>query len=336
MGGAPEPPAAAGGVRLAGPVGPGGERIAFRSDIEGLRAVAVLAVLLYHARVPGFAGGYVGVDVFFAVSGFLITSILLREGDSTGTIALPAFWARRVRRLLPASMLVVVVTLAVARVALDPLAQRAANHDGLLAALGVVINTVFAFREVDYLHGAAAGPFQHYWSLALEETFYLVWPVVVWAVVRRGRAVLGVVAGVGAAASFLLCIRWTTSPGAPLAFFLLPARAWELLVGAVAALGAPRLARLPRAVGWAGLVAVAVAVCGFDDLTLFPGWAAALPVFGTVALLLAPHGPVRVLGTRALGWWGARSYSIYLWHWPAVVLAEALRRVDVDGAHGVA
>lgn len=305
----------------------------FRGDIEGLRAIAVLAVLAYHAGVPGLTGGYVGVDVFLVVSGFLITSLLVREARATGSIALGTFWARRVRRLVPASALVVVVTVVASRWLVDPLTQRDVAWDGVLAALGFVINTVFTFRSVDYLT-AVEGPFQHYWSLALEETFYLVWPVVVMVCLRRraarsGTTLLTTVAIAAWAASLIACVRLTRPSDNAVAFFLLPTRAWELLTGALLALAVTRLRMSPRTqrslgvVGWAGMVAIVAAIVVFDRATAFPGFAAMLPVGATAAVLSARNatdGPRRLLERAPLQWLGARSYTIYLWHWPVLVL----------------
>jgi peptidoglycan/LPS O-acetylase OafA/YrhL len=304
-------------------------RTEFRPDIEGMRAVAVLAVLLYHGRIGPFQGGYVGVDVFFVVSGFLITSLLLRESRTTGTIDLPRFWGRRIRRLMPASCLVIVATVLASRFMLDPLTQTKVAWDGLLASLGIVINTVFAFRDVDYLN-ADINPFQHYWSLALEETFYLIWPIVVLYAMRgarHGRRLFAIVA-VAAPISLLLCILLTRR-NQPVAFFLLPTRAWELLAGAMLALLAQSRVRLNQdgvaVMGWIGLAGVALVTVKFSTTTMFPGAAATLPVAATLAMLAAggaPNGPRLVLDTAPMQWIGARSYAIYLWHWPLLTLPE--------------
>ena len=184
----------------------------FRPDIEGLRALAVVVVVLFHARVPGFEGGFVGVDVFFVVSGFLITRLLLTELARTGTISLSSFWARRARRLLPASVLVLAVTVALSRLMLDPLAQRSVATDALACA-AFVGNFVFAHRLGDYF-GAQLGevrpsPLLHFWSLAVEEQFYLVWPLTLFVATRRPRQfrrLLLTVILAGAAVSLLVSI----------------------------------------------------------------------------------------------------------------------------------
>ncbi|MGZ4725777.1 MAG: acyltransferase family protein [Ilumatobacteraceae bacterium] len=306
----------------------------FRGDIEGLRAIAVLAVLAYHAKLGPFHGGYVGVDVFFVISGFLITSLLLRDLLLLGPKALPGFWARRARRLLPGSFVVLVATLVVGRLVLDPLAQRDLMRDGL-AATTFTVNIVFAHRQNDYLASQLApSPLLHFWSLALEEQFYLGWPLLLLAATsfrRRARWLSGATIGVLLVGSLILCIRMTPQHQ-PAAFFLLPTRAWELLAGAALAVAGSVPNRIPgalRAAGaWMGLAVVVAVTMWFSDLTRFPGAAAILPVSATVLVLAAGtdgyrYGPTMLLNRRPLTWIGARSYSIYLWHWPVLVLAAA-------------
>nr|MBA3286778.1 acyltransferase [Acidimicrobiia bacterium] len=310
----------------------------FRADVEGLRAVAVVAVVAFHLRLGGFAGGFVGVDVFFVVSGYLITRLLLSEVGRTGRISLPAFWARRARRLLPASALVLVVTVVASRWMLNPLAQRSVAADAL-AAGGFVVNFVFANRLGDYF-GAQLGalepsPLLHVWSLAVEEQFYLLWPVTLLLLTRRPRQyrrlVLAVVLGVAVAS--LVASVWMTDHHPTWAFYLLPARMFELLAGAAVAVAGGAFttvnAMYRAALGWFGLAGILVAVGTYDASTPFPGTAALLPVLCTVLVLTAggrggaASGPVLVLGHPVAGWIGTRSYSIYLWHWPALVLGQA-------------
>ena len=305
----------------------------FRLDIEGLRAVAVVLVLAYHAGFWPFRAGYIGVDVFFVVSGFLITSLLVGELRRTGFITLRRFWARRARRLLPASSLVIVATLVAGYVVLDPLSVVDLAHDAVAAA-AFVINIVFAHRQSDYLTAdAAPSPLLHFWSLALEEQFYLVWPVLLQLLAGYRRRPLPFVATLVAVLwplSFVACVTLTRS-NQPWAFYSLPTRAWELLTGAGLALLATSIARVPALVraagGWAGLGAIVWAAVSFGAATPFPGPAALVPVIGTAAVIAAGPatllGPVAVLRHRALTWTGARSYSIYLWHWPALVLLAA-------------
>jgi len=307
---------------------------AFRSDIEGLRAIAVLLVVIYHARLEVLEGGLVGVDVFFVLSGFLITSLLLREIDTEGRVSLANFWARRVRRLLPASTATVLVTLVAAHWMLAPLELRSLARDAVAAA-GFVINFVFMWRSNDYFAGdsAATSPLLHFWSLALEEQFYVVWPVIfaLLARFRNPRRAAAPAIGVLVVGSFIAGW-WFTGHEPVAAFYLLPTRAWELGVGALLATGAANLGRVPSTVrmllGWGGLAGIVVSAVIINDQTPFPGYAALLPVLATAALIIsgsapARWSPARLLSVRPLQWIGKRSYSIYLWHWPAYILATS-------------
>ncbi len=323
---------------------PGGQgrRTPFRADLEGMRAVAIVAVVLYHAQVGGLSGGYVGVDVFFVLSGFLITGLLWRQLVETGTIGFADFYARRVRRLLPASALVIVATVVMASLAASPLQARPVMVDALSAAV-YVANYRFAVQGTNYLSSSAPpSPLQHYWSLGVEEQFYLLWPVLLLAgslawrrSSRRGppslAAALLVLTG-AAAASFTASLLLTRA-SQPWAFFSLPTRAWELAAGGLVALGAEALRRVPGPVaaplGWAGAAALAWAVVGFRSSTPFPGTAALLPVLGTVGVLVAgcvpgARGPVLVLKTSVFQLLGRLSYPWYLWHWPVLILTPYL------------
>ena len=295
-----------------------------RRDIQGLRAVAVLLVVLGHAGVPGLDGGYVGVDVFFVISGFLITGLLLREHRGTGRIALARFYARRAARLLPAATLVTVVTLAAAWWWLPP--ARVPGHGwDALAAAGYAVNVRLAAVATDYFAAQAASPFQHFWSLAVEEQFYLLWPLLLLAVVvrRGGRWVTAALAVVSLAFG-----AWQLTQSAPWAYFGLPGRAWELLAGALLALFA---VRVPRPVGWLGLAAIAAAAVGYDGTTPFPGVAALVPVLGAAAVIAA-GGPARWLENAPMQWLGRLSYGWYLWHWPLLVVVPAALGRDVGTA----
>jgi peptidoglycan/LPS O-acetylase OafA/YrhL len=305
----------------------------FRPDIEGLRAVAVLLVLAYHARVPGLRGGYIGVDVFYVVSGFLITGLIVRELQATGRIDLPAFYARRARRLLPAALVVIAATVLVSAIVLPPLRMVDVGGDAAAAAL-YVSNIRFAAQATDYLQAELdPSPLLHFWSLGVEEQFYLFWPALLLLVAGR-RASLARIAltiGVVAVLSFALSIVWTSTE-APLAFFLLPARAWELAVGAGLALAAGWLARIPPSIA-GGSVVLGLGLIGlgavlFDLATPFPGTAALLPVVGAALVIVGglpqPLGPVsRLVATAPMRWIGGISYSLYLWHWPVLVLPAA-------------
>ncbi|MGY1747114.1 acyltransferase family protein [Blastococcus sp. SYSU D00695] len=306
-----------------------------RVEIQALRALAVSLVVVYHVVPLRLPGGYVGVDVFFVVSGFLITGHLLREVDRSGRISLARFWARRARRLLPASLLVLLAT-AAATVLWVPQTY----WQGWLREIGAsalyVENWVLAHDAVDYLaHTNAASPAQHYWSLSTEEQFYLLWPLLILGTAAvtarfgasRRRAVAGLFV-VLTAGSFAYSL-WTTHTSHPDAYFTTPARAWEFGLGGLLAIwAATPLAgreRLRTLVGWAGFGSIAVAALTFTEATPFPGTAALLPVLGTVAVIwagaprddwsptkLAEFGPVRFLGDI--------SYSAYLWHWPFVII----------------
>jgi peptidoglycan/LPS O-acetylase OafA/YrhL len=311
------------------------EKDGFRPDIEGLRAVAVSLVLLYHAAVPGFGGGYVGVDVFFVLSGFLISGLLLRELETSGTISLTAFYARRLRRLLPAVALLIVVTVVASVAVLSPLRAGDVAADGVAAAL-YASNLRFAVQATDYLQSELApSPLLHLWSLGVEEQFYLFWPALLLLATRVRsdlRVRVGIVAAAVVVASFALSL-WLTTASAPWAFFSLPSRAWELGIGALLAVGAARLAALPRglanAAGWLGLGMIGAAGLLIDTSTPFPGTAALLPVLGTALAMLpgmrgTAEAPARFLGLRPARFLGRISYSLYLWHWPMLVLPTAV------------
>ncbi|MGW0021920.1 acyltransferase family protein [Rhodococcus sp. NPDC003382] len=338
-------------VGRADPVGPdaapsGKPSAAFRPDIEGLRAVAVLAVVLFHAGVPGIGGGFVGVDVFFVVSGFLITGLLWRDVTSTGSVRIARFYSARARRLLPAGGLVLVVTAIGSAFLLPPLQAREALGDGIASAL-YVGNYRFALRGTDYLAAdAPPSPFQHFWSLGVEEQFYLVWPALIvataWSVRhRRGGAPSAVpyvsVLVLVAAASFAVSLSWTrTLP--PWAFFSLPSRAWELAVGGLVALSVPLWRRLPgllaATAGWAGLALIVLACVRLGETTPYPGTAALLPVLGTALVIGAgcasPRlGVGRGLSLRPMRALGRLSYSWYLWHWPLLILTPAFLDRDL-------
>ncbi|MEI8080436.1 MAG: acyltransferase family protein [Actinomycetes bacterium] len=310
----------------------------FRPDVEGLRAVAVLAVVLYHAGVPGLTGGFVGVDVFFVLSGFLITGLLVGEITATGRVSISNFYARRARRILPAATTVLVATSA-ATYFLVPLLDRAAVGWDIITAGLFASNWRFAIEGNDYgTFDQAPSPVLNYWSLGVEEQFYVVWPLllVLFAIIARRRganpkAVLAVVVAVVAGASLWLSITTTTS-NQPMAFFSSPTRAWELAAGALVALLGAAAVRIPRALrallGWAGLGVIVWAVVTYSDNTLFPGKAALAPVLGTVALLVAgASGGLgslwesgRWLAIRPARYIGRLSYSWYLWHWPMLML----------------
>ena len=308
----------------------------FRPDVEGLRAVAVAVVVLFHAGVPGLGGGYVGVDVFFVISGFLITSLMVREIAGTGRVSLRRFYARRARRILPAAGLVLVTVILAAYHWLGFLRGDEIARDGVWAAL-FASNFRFAALGVDYLGSQAApSPLQHFWSLAVEEQYYVVWPVVVALLIRFGRRRwLEGCLGVAVAASFAWSVggggyfapttrAWEIGAGGLLALFSarpsarLSARAWAWL--SLWAVLRPLLRRFAGLSAWLGLGLIGIAVFGFGEGTPFPGYAAALPVAGAL-LVLAGRGDA-LLGIAPLRWLGRVSYSLYLWHWPVLIIVE--------------
>jgi peptidoglycan/LPS O-acetylase OafA/YrhL len=314
-------------------------RRGFRPDIEGLRAVAVLSVLLYHAGLP-VGAGFVGVDIFFVISGFLITGLLVTELERTGTISWVRFLGRRIRRLLPAAVLVLVVTAAFSWLVIPGLRLRSVGHD-VIGAATYVVNWVLAAREVDYLASdARPSPVQHFWSLSVEEQFYVVWPlllVLLALVLRRvgrtpDRRTVGAVLGVLVGASFLWSL-WASHTSPASSFFVTTTRVWELGVGALLAVwltGRERPAEPSSAsvaLGWAGLLALVVVAVRLPTDIEWPSAWALLPTLPTALVLWAgwhgsPHGPVRLLGSRPMVWVGGLSYSIYLWHWPVLVLGD--------------
>ncbi|WP_365696410.1 acyltransferase family protein [Nocardioides sp.] len=305
-----------------------------------MRAVAVLLVVLDHARIGPFHGGFVGVDVFFVISGFLITGLLIGEAQRTHRISLVGFYARRAKRIIPAATLVLAVTAVASYVLLNGITAVRLLKDSVWATF-FAANIKFARDETDYwAQDAATSPIQHYWSLAVEEQFYLVWPVVVlllvWLFRRHGRDRRAIVVTIAviSLASFAYGVRLTgTEPLA--AYFSTPARAWELGLGAGVAAALVRVGRLPAALlaaaSWAGLVMVGAAAVLFTEGTRVPGVAALLPVVGTALLLgggvaAASWGPQRLLSVAPMRWVGDRSYSYYLWHWPALILVAAVWR----------
>ena len=303
----------------------------YRPDIDGLRALAVLPVLLYHAGVPGFGGGFIGVDIFFVISGFLITGIIAREVDA-GTFSILHFYERRARRILPALCVMIAFVLVMASWLYLP-----GDFEGVpasaLAALGFLANVWF-FSQAGYFQGEAESmPLLHTWSLGVEEQFYIGLPVLLLVIARYAPRLRlpSVIALTGL--SFLWAFRTQALPDG-FAFYLLPPRAWELLVGALLALGAIpeiRQRRAREAISLAALAAIIGAVTLYSVDTVFPGITALPPVLGAAALIHCARGTMvgTVLSLRLPVAIGLISYSLYLWHWPLIVFAEYRQGVDL-------
>lgn len=309
--------------------GPGASAV--RVDIQVLRAVAVVLVVANHASTGAISGGYVGVDVFFVISGFLITSHLLKKPPRTGR-DLGVFWARRIRRLFPAALLVLAVTLVATRL-VAPATRWADTAWQSIASTLYVQNWALAADSVNYLAAEnAPSPVQHYWSLSVEEQFYLLWPIFILAVSAlalryrlHSRRLTMLAIAVVTLASFGLSVWWTgRSPAS--AYFITPTRMWELGVGSLAAGLAIRTppAGVRSALSWLGVGLIVLTAMTFGPDTEFPGWVALLPVMSTALVIVAhadgPQAAGRVLGRRPVVWLGDVSYSVYLWHWPLIVL----------------
>lgn len=322
-------------------------RLGYRGDIEGLRAIAILLVVAAHAKVSWLAGGFIGVDVFFVLSGYLITGVLLREMEQTGHLGFANFYARRFRRLLPALLVMLVCTSLAAVVVLPPAAQ---GDQAVAAATAAawLSNIHFAFAKLDYFSpGAASNLFLHTWSLGVEEQFYLVWPALIllaFGASRKGKnrtkrlkVTMFVIAGISLAWCFLL-----TETASQMAFYMMPLRAWQFAAGALVWLyfgspvdaGEATKARTTNTwIGWAGLALIAVAALWFNANMPYPGWRSLLPTLGAAAIIAVgahgtSHGISRVLTYRPLQAVGRISYSWYLWHWPVLLLGGALVTTD--------
>ncbi|WP_141778572.1 acyltransferase family protein [Nocardioides albertanoniae] len=307
----------------------------WRADVQGLRAVAVGLVIAGHAGLSGFEGGFIGVDVFFVLSGFLITTLLLRETDRSGRVSISQFYARRARRILPAATATMLVVLAYSAIVLpQTLTDEIAGDAGWAAVF--LANVHFAKEAVDYFSSSAPSPFQHYWSLSVEEQFYVVWPLLILAVAlwipkKLRRRAITALAGLVAAVSLAWSIHLTATEPAT-AYFSTPARAFELAAGALLACvigrlqittSSPRRGRLVAAgLGFAGIGTLVYATVSFSDATPFPGWHALVPVGATVALLIAgPDTPTGwLLSKQPFRYLGDISFSLYLWHWPILIL----------------
>jgi peptidoglycan/LPS O-acetylase OafA/YrhL len=324
----------------------------FRPDIQGLRALAVSMVVVYHLYPSLLPGGFAGVDVFFVISGFLITGHLLREYRKTGTVSLLGFWGRRAKRLLPAAALVLTVTWLASRLVLPP-TRLAETATQIRASALYFQNWQLAWNAVDYLKSdSAATPVQHFWSLSVEEQFYLAWPLLFLFAAAlaartarrvRGHQVIFLLAAGVVISSFCYSVYYTRVNPAG-AYFVTTTRMWELGLGGLLALLPGQVSRLLGRcgpLGWAGLGLVVVSAFALNGTLAFPGYLALLPAGGAAALILggsaaARFGPHRLMSVRPMVFTGGISYSLYLWHWPVIVLYSAWSRHAVDAISGLA
>jgi peptidoglycan/LPS O-acetylase OafA/YrhL len=297
----------------------------YRPDIDGLRALAVLSVILFHAGIPGLGGGYAGVDVFFVISGYLITRLLEQSREDPPRHSLARFYLRRARRILPALLAACAATAIAGVVLLVP--DDLVNLGKFLTATPLFLSNIASWTNGGYFAPVTGNPpLGHLWSIAVEEQFYLVYPLLLLVITRylpRHRRATLFALGL---ASLLLCI-WASHSHPVANYFLAPARAWELLLGASLALGAPRIGHrgVREYLALASLLGIAIAVHAYSARTLYPGTAAILPCVATGALILTGDGSRPALVNRVLGWRplvfvGLISYSLYLWHRPLFVL----------------
>ncbi|OOG45420.1 acyltransferase family protein [Rhodanobacter sp. C01] len=331
-----------------------GYRLGYRSDIEGLRAIAILLVVAAHAKVSWLAGGFIGVDVFFVLSGYLITGLLLQEIDKTGHLRFLNFYACRLRRLLPALLLVLVCTCLVAAVTLAP-GEQADQAVAAATASVWLSNIHFAFAKLDYFSpGAGSNLFLHTWSLGVEEQFYLIWPaLLVWALGawhgkgshdKRLKAVMLLIAAISLSACAVM-----TRTAPQMAFYMMPLRAWQFATGALVWLyfnspttddpssPSPRGKSIAsRCAGWLGLLLIVVSALWFDTNMAYPGWRSLLPTVGAAAIIAAgvrgaDAGIARILSWSPLQAVGRVSYAWYLWHWPVLLLGGTYIVTDNPG-----
>jgi peptidoglycan/LPS O-acetylase OafA/YrhL len=303
-----------------------------RLDIQALRAVAVLLVVIYHLWPAAIPGGYIGVDIFFVISGFLITAHLLKEIARTGTVSVTHFWARRIRRLLPAALTVLAASLASLLIWM-PKSMWAQNLQEITASSFYVENWSLAASSIDYLAAENAPSLvQHFWSLSVEEQFYLVWPLLILAVLAFSKKPKWIAVALAALVVVSLGFSiFETSRSASSAYFITPTRVWEFAAGGLLAF-APVVdwRRIQVLAQWVGVAFIGVAAVALSGDTPYPGSAALLPVIGTGLLIwageadaewapskIAPFGPIQLVGDL--------SYGIYLWHWPLIVLYPYVR-----------
>ena len=310
----------------------------FRADIEGLRGVAIFLVLLFHAQIPGFTGGFFGVDIFYVISGYLITGLLIRERESAGKISLKVFYARRIRRLLPVATVVLIATLIASYFLAPRLLMPAIAFDIASAAL-FLSNMNFAHHATDYFANSTPSPVLHFWSLSVEEQYYMLWPALAILFTRRAKSVTlriffsMLVLG---SLSFWFAI-WLLNENQSWAFFSLPSRAWELALGGLLASSKLWIDKIPKTwfvfIQWLGVLLLIGSAMILRQTDKFPGVPALFPTVATALLLLggtyyaSEDGkftlaklPNKVLGSVPLRYLGKISYSLYLWHWPVLII----------------
>jgi peptidoglycan/LPS O-acetylase OafA/YrhL len=301
---------------------------AYRPDIDGLRAIAVIAVIFFHNGIPGFDGGYVGVDVFFVISGYLITQLLEESRDEPARLQLARFYVRRMRRILPALLATCLVTAIFAVALFTP--DELVNVGKSLAATPVLLSNVATWTRGDYFApGVRQLPLSHLWSIAVEEQFYLIYPLLLIATARFRLPHRRLTLAVFASLSLALCV-WASHYRSEANYVFAPTRAWELLLGGMLAMGgAPRIWNRIAAEGLAvaSLLGIAIVVHLYTPATRYPGTAAILPCMATVALLATGSGLRPALVNRMLSWpplvfVGLISYSLYLWHQPLLVFVN--------------
>ena len=300
----------------------------YRSDIDGLRALAIIPVILYHAGIKLFSGGYVGVDVFFVISGYLITLIITEEIKQE-RFTIKDFYERRIRRIFPALFVVILFCLIAGTIFILPSDFK--NFGKSIIATTLFVANIFFWKKTDYFAEAAeTKPLLHTWSLSVEEQFYLIFPIILLFIHRYYQGRWKIFLLPAAALSLVLSICGVYYyPSAT--FFLIPARAWELLLGSFLALGLfPQIhnQRLKDIASIAGLMLIALAVFQFSEITPFPGAYALFPCFGAALIIYAGKDGTsivgRIIGHRSIVFIGLISYSLYLWHWPLIVFAKQI------------
>ena len=317
--------------------GPTMSAIRKRPEIDGLRAVAVVPVVLYHAGL-GCSGGYVGVDVFFVISGYLISALILAE-IAKGEFRLTTFWERRVRRILPALAIVVLACIGLGWRLLVPSDFNDFGRSVLYQSL--LMSNVFFFRTINYFTASDTQPLLHTWSLAVEEQFYLFFPLLLFLLTRLRTAFLRVFLASLAAGSLGVSI-WATYAHPAAAFYLLPYRAWELLLGSLLAAAPdlwPKSKWRNECLSWIGLGAILFASITYNDETRFPGMSALVPCLGALFLIGSNSSDLtrvgKLLATRPFVFVGLISYSLYLWHWPLLVYAKYRQCSDLSILQGI-